>query len=56
MINFKNLSPNFINYEHKNLRKEDQYKCKEFLKDKGYILFRDKSDTCALKILNLDER
>ncbi|MBI4120848.1 MAG: FkbM family methyltransferase [Parcubacteria group bacterium] len=46
-IPFDHLKPRAILYEHRNLSKEDQARCKKMLIDQGYVLKHTFSDTLA---------
>ena len=47
-INFSEMCPKIINYEHMNLGR-DEHPCKNFLRERGYYLYRrGKQDTFAV--------
>ncbi len=48
LIDFTKLKPKMIFYEHMHLNKKDVKECENLLKDQGYSLTTNKSDTLAI--------
>jgi FkbM family methyltransferase len=41
--------PRIVRYEHKHLSNEERFSVERFLKERGYTLFWEKSDTCGYR-------
>ncbi len=57
MIDFDKYPPKLINYESAHLRaKNSRIECESFLQNKGYLLLRNNEDTCAVRIIDHNDR
>lgn len=53
-LDFKRFDPQIINLESRHFSDKTREECERLLTNNGYYFFRDKSDTCAYKMKEID--